>query len=58
MIPFGWPERSLVAKLPSVQITFGRISSTWANRWASQASISSGSGSRFPGGRHLSTLAM
>ena len=35
-----------------------RISSSWRKRWLSQASISSGCGSRFPGGLHLRTFAM
>ena len=55
VIPAGLPERSFVAKFPSVATSFGSISSSWRNRWRSQASISSGCGSRFPGGRHLST---
>ena len=58
VIPSGLPERSFVAKLPSVATTCGWISSIWRKRWLSQASISSGCGSRFPGGRHLSTFAM
>ena len=33
VIPSGLPERSLVAKFPSVQITFGRISAIWRKRW-------------------------
>ena len=56
------PERpageELVAKLPSVAITFGSISSIWRKRCGSHASISSGCGSRLPGGRHLRTFAM
>ena len=43
----------MVAKFPSVATTFGRISSIWRKRWLSQAAISSGCGSRFPGGRHF-----
>ena len=43
-------------KLPSVQITVGSISSTWRSRYSWQFSISTGCGSRLPGGRHLSTL--
>src|SRR5256885_6838670 len=56
-MPVGRPERSFVAKLPSVATTRGWISSICLQRCASHASISSGIGSRFPGGRHLSTLA-
>src|SRR5436309_7669071 len=58
VIPVGLPERSFVAKFPSVATTVGRISSSWRKRCGSQAAISSGCGSRFPGGRHLRTLAM
>ena len=47
-----------MAKLPSVATTFGWISSICRNRWLSHASISSGCGSRLPGGRHLRTFAM
>src|SRR5437868_10346978 len=57
VIPVGLPESSLVAKLPSVATTFGSISEICRKRWPSQASISSGWGSRLPGGRHLSTFA-
>src|SRR5256885_3881370 len=56
-MPVGRPDRSFVAKLPSVATTRGWISSICRQRCASHASISSGIGSRFPGGRHLSTLA-
>ena len=49
---------SLVAKLPSVTITRGRISSSWRSSHGAHASISSGCGSRLPGGRHFTTLAM
>ena len=52
----GLPERSLVAKLPSVATTFGWMSSTCRKRWPSQASISSGCGSRFPGGPALENV--
>ena len=57
-MPVGSPRSSLVEKLPSVQITVGWISSTWRSRYSWQFSISTGCGSRLPGGRHLSTLAM
>src|SRR3989442_173205 len=49
-MPSGLPDRSLVAKLPSVQTTRGRINSTCLSRYPWQASISSGWGSRFPAG--------
>ena len=57
VMPSGRPERSFVAKLPSVATTFGWISSICFHRWPSQAWISSGCGSRFPGGRHFRTFA-
>ena len=49
---------SLVAKLPSVTMTRGRISASWRSSHGAHASISSGCGSRLPGGRHFTTLAM
>ena len=49
---------SFVAKLPSVQITFGSISSILRCRYGLHVSISSGCGSRLPGGRDWSTLVM
>ena len=49
MIPSCRPERSFVAKLPSVATTVGSISAIWRKRWLSHASISSGCGSRLPG---------
>src|SRR5438094_5235355 len=55
-MPVSLPFSCLVAWLPSVAITFGRISSTWRKRYGSHASFSSGTGSRLPGGRHLRTL--
>src|SRR6266545_2322447 len=56
-MPSGRPERSFVAKFPSVATTFGWISSICFHRWLSQAWISSGSGSRLPGGRHFNVFA-
>ena len=47
-----------MAKLPSVQITRGWISSICRNRWPCRPRSPAGAGSRLPGGRHLSTLAM
>ena len=58
VIPVGLAVSSLVEKLPRVQITRGWISSTCFSRYGRQESISSGWGSRFPGGRHLRTFAM
>ena len=49
---------SLVANRPRVQMTRGLMMAIWSMRWGLQASISSGSGSRLSGGRHLTTLAM
>ena len=57
VIPSARPERSAVAKLPSGATTLGRTSSSWRKRYGSQAAISAGSGSRLPGGLHLSTVA-
>ena len=57
VIPNDRPERSFVAKFPSVATTRGRTSSIWRNRCGSQAAISASSGSRFCGGLHLSTFA-
>ena len=51
-------RRVLVAKLPTVTTTLGAISSSWRSNQGLQAAISSGSGSRLPGGRHFTTLAM
>src|SRR5881275_2190179 len=55
-MPVSLPLSCLVAWLPRVATTFGRISSTWRKRYGSHVSFSSGTGSRLPGGRHLSTL--
>ena len=49
---------NFVAKLPSVTITTGWISEICSISQGVHASISSGCGSRFPGGRHLMTFAM
>src|SRR4051812_17046696 len=49
---------SLVAKLPSVTTTRGSMNAICASRYGQHDSISSGSGSRLPGGRHFTTLAM
>ena len=54
--PGRLPVSSFVAKLPRVAITCGSISSIWRSRYGQQASISSGCGSRLPGGRHLSDV--
>ena len=58
VIPTWLPVIFLVAKLPRVAITRGSISSIWRSRYGQQASISSGCGSRLPGGRDLRMLAM
>src|SRR5262249_9790076 len=49
---------SLVAKFPRVTTTAGSMKPSWPSRSGRHASISSGSGSRLPGGRHLTTFAM
>ena len=58
VIPVWLPVIFLVAKFPSVAITRGSIRSIWRSRYGQQASISSGCGSRLPGGRDLRMLAM
>src|SRR5215207_3924568 len=57
-MPVGLPLRSFVAKLPRVAMTVGWISAICFHRYGWHASISFGIGSRFPGGRDLSTLAI
>src|SRR5918992_1857218 len=47
-----------VAKLPKVTMTFGSTNRICSMRYGLQDSISSGSGSRFPGGLHMTTLQM
>ena len=47
-----------VAKFPRVTTTRGARKSSCASRYGRHASISVGSGSRFPGGRHFTTLQM
>ena len=51
MIPVGFAVRSFVAKLPRVAITRGWIRSIFVSSHGRQTSISSGWGSRLPGGR-------
>ena len=43
---------------PSVTISAGSSTSSWRWRYGAQAAISSGSGSRLSGGRHLTTFVM
>ena len=43
---------------PSVTTTAGSRTSSWRRRNGAQAAISSGCGSRLPGGRHFTTLVM
>src|SRR6185369_9426297 len=56
----GVGSRSSVctAKRPSATTILGPTAAICALRNGSHASISSGSGSRFPGGRHFTTFAM
>jgi hypothetical protein len=49
---------NLVAKFPSVTTIRGSISSSFSMSQGVHASISSGMGSRLPGGRHITTFAM
>ena len=58
VIPTWRFRMTRVAKFPSVTITLGSISCTCSSSRGLHASISSGSGSRLPGGRHRTTLAM
>jgi hypothetical protein len=51
-------SRVCTANRPSATTTRGRMAAIWAFRNGSQASISSGSGSRLAGGRHFTTFAM
>src|SRR5690606_4567871 len=63
-----WPRRrasgtSVLSRLwaawrPSATISRGRSSAIWRTRYGSHAATSCGCGSRLPGGRDLSTLAM
>ena len=57
VIPSG-RRRAACREVAERRDTFGRISSICRKRWLSQASISSGCGSRLPGGRHFRTFAM
>jgi len=57
-MPERVPSRVLVAGAPSATMTRGRIASIWAKRKREQVPTSSGSGARFSGGRHFTTLAM
>jgi hypothetical protein len=43
---------------PSAMMALGRIRLIWASRKGRQAAASSGAGSRFCGGRHLTTFAI
>ena len=58
VIPSFVCNSSLVAKFPSVTTTAGSMKPSCASRYGRQVSISTGSGSRLPGGRHFTTFAM
>ena len=58
VIDTSGPSAQRVAKLPSVQMTAGSTRWTWRRSQPLQVSTSSGSGSRFAGGRHFRTFAM
>ena len=49
---------AFMAVAPSAQIAFGLMVISWRYRNCPQISISSGSGVRFSGGRHFTTLQM
>src|ERR671919_527919 len=57
-IATGRSRITRVAKLPSVHTTFGSTRSTCSSRYGEQASSSSGSGSRLPGGRHSTVFVI
>src|SRR5437588_984272 len=58
LMPTGRSRMSRVAKLPSVTMMVGSTSRICSFRYGAQDSISSGSGSRLPGGRHFRMLQM
>ena len=58
VMPVAVLSTNLVAKLPRVTTTRGWISEICSTSHGVQASISSGCGSRLPGGRHFTTFAM
>ena len=63
VVPWAWPIRApgmnvASEKRPSVTTSAGSRTSSWRRRYGAQAAISSGSGSRLPGGRHFTTLVM
>ena len=51
-------EKRFRGRRPSAQMALGWIVSSWRYRNCPQISISSGSGVRFSGGRHFTTLQM
>jgi hypothetical protein len=62
-VPCAWEIRTPgmnrpIECRPRVTTTAGSRTSSWRRRYGAQAAISSGSGSRFPGGRHFTTLVM
>ena len=62
-VPWTCPIRSPGMNVPervrpSVTTTAGSSTSSWRRRYGAQAAISSGCGSRLPGGRHFTTLVM
>ena len=63
IVPCAWPMRApgrnvCIEKRPSVTTSAGSSTSSCRRSQGAQAAISSGSGSRLPGGRHLTTLVM
>ena len=57
-MPVSVFSTNFVAKLPRVTTTRGWIKETCSTSHGVHASISSGRGSRFPGGRHLTMFPM
>ena len=58
VIPCDVFRTNFVAKFPSVLTNIGWMIEICSTSHGVHASISSGNGSRFAGGRHFSTLAM
>ena len=58
VMPISVFRMNFVEKLPSVTMNSGSMVRVCSRRYGVQSSISSGRGSRFPGGRHFSTFAM
>ena len=58
VMPISVFRMNFVEKFPSVTMNSGSMVRVCSRRYGVHSSISSGRGSRFPGGRHFSTFAM